>query len=70
MALIVIVIGLVVASTGSIDCRVNVSPDRVKKEWVVGDIEYERVPQNETPSNVPYEVLAVSEASTVCITAT
>ena len=62
-------IGLVVASAGSADCRVNVSPDKVKKEWVVGDIEYEREPQNVTPSIVPYEVLAESLASTVCVTA-
>ena len=69
MALIVKVIGLVVASAGSTDCKVNVSPDKVKKEWVVDDIEYERGPQNENPSNVPYEVLAVSVASTVYVTA-
>ena len=64
-----IVIGTNVISDGSVDCKVKVSPDRVKKEWVVGDIEYERVPQNETPSNVPYKVLAVSLASTVYVTA-
>ena len=53
MALIVIVIELVVASAGSTDCKGNVSPDRVKKEWVVGEIEYERVPQSVTPSLFP-----------------
>ena len=46
MALIVIVYGLEVASAGSVDSRVKTSPDMVRKEWVVGDIAYDRVPQN------------------------
>ena len=62
-------IGLVVASAGSADSRVKVSPDRVKKEWVVGDIEYVRGPQSVTPSIVAYELLAVSVASIVCVSA-
>ena len=53
MALIVMVIGLGVASAGSVDYRVNTPPARLKKEWVVGDIEYERGPQKVTPSEFP-----------------
>ena len=48
-----IVIGLGVASDGSVDCRVNTPPARLKKEWVVGDIEYVRGPQKVTPSEFP-----------------
>ena len=64
-----IVKGLVVTSARSVGSRVKVSPDRVMKEWVIGDIEYDREPQSVTPSIVPYEELAVSLASTVCVTA-
>ena len=69
-ALTVIIIGLAVVSDRSVDCKVKVSPNRVRKEWVVGDIEYVRAPQNETPSIVPYVKLAESVAITVCVSAT
>ena len=39
LALIKIEIALAVASDGSVDCRVKVSPDRVRKEGVAGAIE-------------------------------
>ena len=48
-----IVIGLAVASAGSVDYRVNTPPTILRKEWVAGDIEYERGPQKVTPSKFP-----------------
>ena len=37
--------GLVVASVGSVDASVSVSPAKVKNEKIAGEIEYEREPQ-------------------------
>ena len=62
-----IVSGALVASAGSVDTRVSSSPEMVRKGYVVGDIVYVRAPQSVNPSKLPKVVLAVSVASTVCV---
>ena len=65
VALIEMVSGLEVVSAGSVDTRVNTSPEMVRKGRVAGYIVYDREPQNVKPSVLPWIVLAVSLASSV-----
>ena len=64
-AVIVIEIGLIATSAVDVDDKVKRSTARLRKEWLVGEMEYYRGPQKVTPSELPLDKLTESMAITV-----